>query len=231
MFYFILETEICNFDNDNTIYACDSIFSNVCNRLENDLHILSCWFQNNSLVANPAKFQLMFLGKNIPEDFSFSLLNQIITAKNEVGLLGIIIDSKPNFSNHIKRGCQNVNNKISVLLLIRNSLSIPQAKLICNAFILSFFYYCPAIWMFCKKSSMNLITKTHKRALRAVYNDASLSLQDLSNCLLLRYKMQQIRKAQTPVFFLTFNTTFTLKHYYGFVKLLRIRSLQIRNNF
>ena len=140
---------------------------------------LSCWLQNNSLFANPAKFQLMFLGKNIPEDFSFSLFNQIITAKNEVELLRIIIDSKLNFSNHIKRVCKNANNKISVLLRMRNSLSIPQAKLICNASILSFFYYCPAIWMFCKKSSMDLINKTHKRALRAVSNDTSLSLQEL----------------------------------------------------
>ena len=33
--------------------------------------------------------------------------------------------------------------------------------------------------MFCKKSSMDLLTKTHKRALRTVYNDTSLSLHDL----------------------------------------------------
>ena len=33
--------------------------------------------------------------------------------------------------------------------------------------------------MFCKKSGMDLIIKTHKRALRTVYNDTSLSLHDL----------------------------------------------------
>ena len=62
---------------------------------------------------------------------------------------------------------------------MRNSLSLSQAKLICNAYILPFFYYCPSIWMFCKKSGMDLIIKTHKRALRTVYNDTSLSLHDL----------------------------------------------------
>ena len=44
----------------------------------------------------------------------------------------------------------------------------------------------PSIWMFCKKSSMKLISKTHKRALRTVYDEFSLSLQELleidNNC-------------------------------------------------
>ena len=34
IFYFILETDICNFADDNTIFACDSLFTNVCTRLE-----------------------------------------------------------------------------------------------------------------------------------------------------------------------------------------------------
>ena len=179
LFYFILETDICNFADDNTIYACNSSFSNVCNKLERELHRVNKWFHNNSMVANPAKFQLMFLGKNIPENFSISLNGQIIPQKIEVELLGMIIDCKLNFSSHIKKVCKSANNKISAFMRIRKALNISQAKHICNAYILPFFYYCPIIWMFCTKSNMKLINKTHKRVLRTVYDDSSLSLQDL----------------------------------------------------
>ena len=74
--------------------------------MEKDLHRMLSWFHNNSMVANPAKFQLMFLGNNIPENDSFSLAGQIIYAKNEVELLGIAIDCKLNFSSHIKKSLQ-----------------------------------------------------------------------------------------------------------------------------
>ncbi len=185
IFYFLLETEICNFADDNTIYACDVSFDNVCNRLENDLLRINRWFKFNSLVANPKKFQLMFLGENIPSNYSIFNSGLEISSRNEVELLGIIIDKKLTFSNHIKRICKKANNKICAFLRFRRDLSLSQAKVIYNSFILSQFLYCPVIWMFCHKSDMNMINKTHKRALRTVYNDHTLDLPELfglENC-------------------------------------------------
>ena len=40
-------------------------------------------------------------------------------------------------------------------------------------------YYCPIVWMFCSKTSNNLIDKTHKRALRVVYKSYDKSLEGL----------------------------------------------------
>ena len=50
-----IHTNICNFSDDNTLYACDT-------RLNADTNIVIQWFKCNSMVANPEKFQLMFLG-------------------------------------------------------------------------------------------------------------------------------------------------------------------------
>ena len=91
------------------------------------------------MVANPVKFQLMFLGNKTSENYSFSLSRQIISKSNEVELLGIIIDNKLNFSSHIKKVCKNANNKISAFINMRNLLDFSQAKDIYNAYILPFF--------------------------------------------------------------------------------------------
>ena len=62
LFLFIEKSEVCNFADDNTLYVCDPSVENVINSLQTDLDNLIKWFTDNSLVANPSKFQLMFLG-------------------------------------------------------------------------------------------------------------------------------------------------------------------------
>ena len=59
-----LNSEICNFTDDNTVYSCGTSINEIATNLENDLSTLLHWFYTNGMVANPDKFQLMFLGLN-----------------------------------------------------------------------------------------------------------------------------------------------------------------------
>ena len=60
--YLLKKIEICKFADDNTLYACDISVDTVKNRLVPDTERLVEWFKVNSLVVNPKKFQVMFLG-------------------------------------------------------------------------------------------------------------------------------------------------------------------------
>ena len=180
LFLFILETELCNFADDNTLYACDTNIDSVFIRLKNDCSRIIKWFSNNSMVANPVKFQLMYLG-NITNFDNLSILigKEKLLPTDEVKLLGVKIDRKLSFNAHIKGFCSKASNKISALRRIRSFISIEKAKLLYEAFVKSIFNYCPLIWMFCSKEYNNLINKTHKRALRVVYQENDSSLNDL----------------------------------------------------
>ena len=171
LFSFIQETEICNFADDNTLYACDSTIEKVISRLENDILHVNTWFKNNSMIANQEKFQVMFLGVKDPCEVSLKIGNLEINGQSQVLLLGITIDHKLNFSSHIKTLCKNANNKISTLLRLRSSLSYNQTQILINSYIMSYFYYCPIIWMFCQKIDYKLIQRTHKRAIRVLVNN------------------------------------------------------------
>ena len=92
IFLFLQETEVCNFADDNTLFACDTSVEKVLSKLNKDLHIVNYWFINNSLVANTSKFQLMFLGVENPENLSIHIADTEIFAKKEVELLGVTID-------------------------------------------------------------------------------------------------------------------------------------------
>ena len=176
-FLFILETILCNFADDNTISSCDSSLEVVRRHLTSDLERAIYWYKINSLVANPAKFQMIFFGHSITQKISVAGVN--ITATETVKLLGIEIDNKLSFEHHIRKLCKSVNNKTNALLRIRNYIDVLKARQILNSYILSTFNYCCIIWMFCSKKCNNSIDKAHKRALRAVYQNWNGSLEEL----------------------------------------------------
>ena len=75
--------------------------------------------------------------------------------------------------------CAKAVNRTNAFRRIRNYISLKKAKIIYNAFIYSTFNYCHLIWMFCSKTLNNLVNKTHKKALRLVYQKADATLNEL----------------------------------------------------
>ena len=181
LFRIQLESEICNFADDNTLYATNNTHEEVINNLENDLSLILQWFTENGMVANPEKFQLMFLGLKSDQQMCLRIDDQIINQCQQVKLLGITIDSKLNFDKHILELCGKVNRKVSAFSRLRNYLDNTQARLLCNTTVLANFNYCPLIWMFSSKAANKEINRTHKRALRVLHKDYDASFD---RCLL-----------------------------------------------
>ena len=61
-FYVIEHSQVCNFADDNTIFACDENLEKVTTNIENDTRKAMNWYRMNEMAANPEKFQLIFLG-------------------------------------------------------------------------------------------------------------------------------------------------------------------------
>ena len=122
------------------------------------------------MAANPKKFQIMFLGIN-DQEIVFILDGIVIKSSSSVKLLGVLLDNKLNFSEHVKKLCKSASQKTKALIRIRPFLNLDCAKRLSSAYILLAFNYCPLIWMFGRKSNDGLINQAHKRALRAVYLD------------------------------------------------------------
>ena len=111
-----MESEICNFADDNTIYASGNTLEEVMNNLENDLTSIWQWFTENGMVANPEKFQLVFLGLKNSQQMCLSINDKIINQCQQVKLLGVAIDSKLNFDEHIFELCPKLNKKSECIL-------------------------------------------------------------------------------------------------------------------
>ena len=171
IFYAIEASKICNFADDNTIYALSHNVESMIAKLEIDLYNVLKWFDSNFMVANPTKFQVMFLGLKKNQHLVLEINGEAITTSKEVKLLGFTIDSKLNFKSHVKALCVKTNRKVSASARVARYLDLQKAKLLYQSFVASTFKYCPLIWLFCGKTANENIDRVHKRALRVLLDD------------------------------------------------------------
>ena len=178
-FYFIHESDVCNFADDNSIYTSGKTIEEVTCKLERDMKIAMQWFRDNSMAANPKKFQLMFLGtKNIVKKCLNIDGNKCISTTS-ILLLGINIDWKLSFNNHVNVICSKAAAKLKALYRLRSKLTSAQKVILYNSFIRSLFNYCPVVWMFCGKTANANINNIQRKALQTLYNDFNSSYDDL----------------------------------------------------
>uniref|UniRef100_A0A7M5WZM1 Reverse transcriptase domain-containing protein n=1 Tax=Clytia hemisphaerica TaxID=252671 RepID=A0A7M5WZM1_9CNID len=78
-----LEAELCNFADDNTLFAIAKALAEII-----EIQDILYWGKINGLVANPGKFEVMFLGRFEPIS-TFNIGNIKVKVKNQVKLLGI----------------------------------------------------------------------------------------------------------------------------------------------
>ena len=178
-FFFIKKSSATNFADDNTISAYGDSIVEVSYKLEEDIENALYWFDINSMVANPNKFQLMFLGTREKVKLCLKINGNYCISTSSVTLLGIEIDWKLTFNKHVKSITNNANNKAKALSRLRYKLDVTQKLTLYHCYILSAFGYCPIIWMFCGKSSNEGIDRVQRIALRTIYNDYTSNYIDL----------------------------------------------------
>ena len=118
LFYLDLESEICNYADDTTIYACDKSIDTVIVKLKDDLPKFL------------AKFQMMFLGLKSNNSLCLNIDGQKMKQSEHVKLLGVQIDNKLNFDVHVKEPCQKINQNLCAFARIRLFLNNEKAKIL-----------------------------------------------------------------------------------------------------
>ena len=150
---------------------------NSVNKLEENILVLMKWFYDNYLVMNADKSHLLVT--NHLDKISVNVGKEEIKCEKSVKLLGIQIDNKLDFSEHVSTLCKNASLKLHALARISNYMCTPKLRIILKAFTESQFSYCPLVWMFHSRTLNNRINGLHERALRLVYKNPNLSFEEL----------------------------------------------------
>ena len=97
------------------------------------------------MVANPSKFQVMFMGLRNDCRICTEIDKMVIITVDKVKLLGVIIDSKLKFGEHVKSLCLKANRNVSTLSRLAKIVDQPKYKLLHTSFVMSNFRYSPLI--------------------------------------------------------------------------------------
>ena len=178
LFYLLKDTDICNYADDMTIYACDNQLENIQNWLEQDALKLSGWFRENYMTLNDDKCHFLVFGDKT-NDVSVTVGSSLIKQSIEEKLLVVTIDKDRSFKNHLDSLCKKASQKLHALAWISKFMDTDRIVLMMNTFVMSQFSYCPLIWMFHDRRINNKVNKIHERALRIAYKDSHSCFESL----------------------------------------------------
>ena len=186
IFYFLKESQIANYADDNTTYLSKFGIFPLLHTLKSETEIVLNWFKINEMKSNSEKCHLILAeNEHRPSYISNSYIyldkeRELLASETCVKLLGLWIDNKMTFEEHIKKLITKGNQKLHALMRIAKYMTIEKLRVLMKSFIESQFKYCPLVWMFHSKKIHNRINKLHERALRVVYkNDDKLSFEEL----------------------------------------------------
>ena len=180
MFHFIEKCSLYNFADDNSLSNTATTLNEIKCNLQHDSKICISWFDQNGMEANPSKFQLMVISSRPTGDIQLDINDSVsITSESSVKALGVFIDNRLTFNEHIKQSSMKAARQLNALSRISKFLNFKAKKLIFKSFVMSNFTYSPLVWHFCGKNNNAKLEKIQERALRIVCDDRHAEYLDL----------------------------------------------------
>ena len=129
---------------------------------------VSC-FKQIEMIVNADKFQAIILNKKESEaKYKLTIDNNDIESIKSVKQLGITIDDRLRFHQHISNLCSKAAMQLNALGRLQKCIGKSEKVAIVNSFIYANFKYCPVAWHFSTCKSIRKIEKIQKRCLRIV---------------------------------------------------------------
>ena len=179
--YYVLQSDLHNFADDNTISAISDTVSGLVNSLTDKANKAVNWFHVNKMIVNPEKFKAILLTKSKENTAGYPIIlrGHEIESEDLVTLSGVTIDYKLSFANHIQELCQRASAQLNALKRLGYFMEHKTCKTMVQSFILAHFNYCPLVWYFTSAKQINKIEKIQERALRCISDDYDSNYQQL----------------------------------------------------
>ena len=128
---------MASYADDNSPFTFGETIPKVISQLETEVITLLKWVSDNGLKANPDKFHLVLSDDSHESHVKVGEL-QIENSQTQK-LLGIKIDNKLTFDQHVSDICIKVSGQLHALSRVSQFMPFERRKELLNAFILSQF--------------------------------------------------------------------------------------------
>ena len=157
------------------MYADDTCFSingtdlnKLIKQLNVELKYLCTWFKCNKLSLNTQKNYLYGFSQSEAknaDDINIDVItdNRMLTKVNSIKYLGIIIDHKLNWIDHITYVKAKISKGIGIIYKARRHINKHTLRNLYDAYIYPYLTYCIEVWGCDSKSQLNSLFLVQKK--------------------------------------------------------------------
>lgn len=205
---FLIDSEECKihlFADDTIIYLSGSDIKEVVYKINRTLETIHEWFTMNGLMINAKKSKYMIIGSNkylnqsnhnTYVKYNGEHLEKVLTIK----YLGIIIDSKLTFNDHINYICNKISKKLGFAYRVSKHLTLYTRKTIYNTIIKPHFEYCSSILYMCNDTSISKLQLLQNRCMRFILKCNRYTSINTMQCTLNWFSVKENIKYRTLIF-------------------------------
>lgn len=184
LFYIIFINDIfeTRFHGNIQLYADDIAITYSCNsvdilktKMQDDIFKLKTYLDKNKLIINVKKTNYIIYRARDTVNFTLFYDNQLINKTNVVKYLGLIINEKLNWNNHLESISNQITPFIGAIKRIAYRLPVNLLKNLYFAFIQSKLSYMIPIWGTCPKYKLNKLKTLQNKAIKIVLKKPRLT--------------------------------------------------------
>ena len=158
------------FADDTNIFITGKCIDEMCTKMNDELDKIQSWLNCNKLSLNVFKTHYMiFTPRNKCIDGTDLRINDTSIQRVYVTkFLGVLIDSKLNWKNHIDYICKKIAKCIGILLKARKKLHRSSLISLYYSFAYPYLIYCNHVWGNSYKTNLEPIVLMQKKLIRII---------------------------------------------------------------
>ena len=156
-----------SFADDSYLLKSNKVLPQLIKDMEKSLEAMTKWLKKSGLKVNEAKTEVCFFCKNDTRPVEVMICNSKVTSKSTISVLGIIFDSKLNWSPQVHHAIKKANKALNAIKLIRKYFNSSELIQIITSNFYSLLYYNSEIW-YTKSLNANLKQQIFASSARAL---------------------------------------------------------------
>ena len=163
------------FADDTTISTTGKDSNELLYRTNSELNRVSNWTKSNKLTLNTSKTELMIItNRNFASSMDVTLTNEVIRPTASCKFLGVMLDDKLSFKEHISFILKKISRHSGILYKIRDGLPLQTRLNYYYSFIYPYISYNIVVWGGTYSTCLQPLIVQQKRTIRII-KDAGYS--------------------------------------------------------
>ena len=159
------------FADDTSVFLEGKEYTKLVKILNEELNKITIWLNANKLMINVKKTHYMVFHRAKIKTLGTDVImqNTSIQCVKSTKFLGVIIDNKLRWNDHITYVKYKISKSLGILYKIRRYLDNTTLTNMYYSFVFPYLIYCVEIWGSSLKSYLDPLVKIQKKCIRTIF--------------------------------------------------------------